>query len=113
MTQAADRQLDDTIALLQGDLESADVEGASDLLERWRRTLARADFEGAEELSGLLAQLQDQLEGDEVGPGALTELLTELAGLTQDAADSAGEDLSGKLQLLADSLGDAADGLNG
>lgn len=113
MTQAADRQLDDTIALLQGDLESADLENAADLLGRWRRTLGRADFEGAEDVSGLLAQLQDQLEGDEPGAGTLTELLAELAGLTQDAADGAGDDLAGKLQLLADSLGDAADSLNG
>ena len=111
MTQATDRQLDDTIAILQGDLESADLEGAGELLERWRRTLARADFEEAEDLSGLLAQLQGLFEGADPNPDTLAELLADLAALTQQAADRADEDFAGKLQLLADSLGDSADSL--
>lgn len=113
MTQRADKHLEDTLAALQGDLESIDTATAIDMLERWQAILLDADFDGSDDLSSLLVQLQSQLETEDVDGAAVGELLTSLAGLTQDAADAADEDNAGKVQLLADLLGDAGDRLVG
>lgn len=100
------RRLDGTISALQADLTGLDSATASELLETWRSDLTGADFEGADDLAGLLAQLQAQLESDDPDATVIAELLGDLSNATQDAADAAPDELAGKLQLLADVLGD-------
>lgn len=111
MTQRASKQLDDTIAALQGDLTSIDPASAIDLLERWQAVLADAEEEGAEDLASLLVQLQSELENEEPSAALIAELLAQLSSSTQDLADSVDDEAAGKLQLLADLLGDAGDNL--
>lgn len=102
-------RLDDTLAALQENSTALDLDTALDFLEAWQRDLRDADVEGAEDLANALARLQAQLDSDEPDGSVISEILADLANLTQDAADTAPDDLAGKLQLLSDTLGDMSE----
>jgi hypothetical protein len=111
MAARADKQIEDTIAALQNDLTTLDTATAVEMLEAWQVTLEDADFDGADEIAGILTQIQAQLGVEEPDGVLMGELLGDLAGVTQNVADSADDDVAGKVQLLADLLGDAGDSI--
>ncbi|PYE50038.1 hypothetical protein [Deinococcus yavapaiensis] len=102
-------RLDDTLGALQENSVALDLDTTLDFLEAWQRDLRDADIEGGEDLANALARLQAQLESDEPDGSAISEILADLANLTQDAADTASDELAGKLQLLSDTLGEMSE----
>ncbi|WP_027482111.1 hypothetical protein [Deinococcus pimensis] len=111
MAARADKQIEDTIAALQGDVTTLDNATAIEMLEAWQTTLDDADFDGADEIAGILAQIRAQLDSEEPDGTLIGELLGDLSNVTQEAADAADDEVSGKIQLLADLLGDTSDSL--
>ena len=113
MPARADKHLDDTIAALQGDVTELDIATTIDMLETWQAILAKVDFSNSDEISSMLVRLQSQLEQEEPDAAVIAELLADLSTATQDAADTADDEDAGRLQLLADLLGDASESLEG
>ena len=112
MPTRTDKLLSDTIAALQENITDLDPSEGAELIDAWRQNLEKAEFDGADEISGILAQLQAQLESVDPDSEVIAGLLGDLASTTQDLADSANDDDAGRLQLLADLLGDSSDSLN-
>lgn len=113
MPNRLDKLLSDTIAALQENITDLDPSEAAELIDAWRRNLDDAEFDGADEISGILVQLQSQLESDEPDGSVIAALLGDLSDTTQNLADAAEDEDAGRLQLLADLLGDAGDSLEG
>lgn len=112
MPNRINKLLSDTIAALQENVTELDPSEGAELIDAWRQSLEDAEFDGADEISGILVQLQAQLDSEDPDGEVIAGLLGDLASTTQDLADSADEDDAGRLQLLADLLGDTSDSLN-
>ena len=75
-----------TITALSGNLQDLDPKKGIDLLSKWEDDLESADWRGAKTIHGNLAALRRHLEGGDLDPAKIGELLTALGQETARAA---------------------------
>ena len=103
-------QVQSTIDALRGDLTALGGKG-TDAIKKWEDKLESADWRGAKTIHEDLGKLRRHLEGDDLDPQKIGELLTKLGEATERAAEHAEGNSGAGLKDLAAALQEAGAGL--
>jgi hypothetical protein len=95
------RDLDDTIAALEGGLTTVSIDSALRIVRLWEETLRGSDRAELHPLAELLSELHDALSVDRLDGPAIGDLLVQLGeGTTAAAADAMDDRVGPTLERL-------------
>jgi|GEM_PF-2097204 len=92
LSDVAVRDLEDTIAALEGGPTTVSMGSARRIVELWEGTLRGSDRPELHPLAALLAELGEALAADHLDGGAIGDLLVQLGEGTAAVAAAAGDD---------------------
>ncbi len=93
-------QIDSLVENLEGDLTKIDTEAALNGIDTWYSLLHKSEDENLKAIANGLKQLKQLLKRSNPKGADIGEVLTQLGEQTQEAANSAGRGLKGRIQKL-------------
>jgi hypothetical protein len=95
LNDVAGKDLDDTIAALEGGLTTLSIDSALRIVRLWEETLRGSDHAELHPLAELLGELHDALSADRLDGPAIGDLLVQLGEGTAAAAEDTEDDRLG------------------